>query len=187
MQTNDNFTEINKANYNDLYQSGKLFVQYPMDHVIRFHAYHLQYSMPNGRVLDFGCGSGNNSAFFMQKGYDVYGVDVAEECLDQIEANLRMYGLPPEHLQNFQIIDPTADNRRQQKEFAMTNLLDTHAVCEMLSISPATLRRAYGEGLIPQPIRVGRRGIRWRSSDLQEWIDGQAEISNLEHAVEISR
>jgi len=109
MPTNDSFLEANRANYVDLYKNDKLFVRYPMDQVIRFHAYHLQYEMPEGRVLDYGCGSGNNSALFIQKGYDVYGTDVVPESLVQIEANLEMYGLSPEHLQKFQIISPEAN------------------------------------------------------------------------------
>lgn len=100
--------ESNRDAYQDLYTKGKLFVRYPMDHVIRFHAYYLKHHMPTGRVLDYGCGSGNNSVFFIQQGYNVYGVDVAEASLDQIKANLEMYGLDTRHLEKFQIIAPDA-------------------------------------------------------------------------------
>jgi len=96
----------NRDTYQDLYAKGKLFVRYPMDHVIRFHAYYLKSNMPGGRVLDYGCGSGNNSLLFIQQGYDVYGVDVAEVALDQIRANLEMYGLDTKHLDRFKIIAP---------------------------------------------------------------------------------
>jgi len=106
MTTSDQFLEDNKANYEDLYQNDKLFVQYPMDHVVRFHAYYLQYHMPTGKILDYGCGSGNNSSFYLQRGYDVHGVDVAEGSLEQIKANLNMYGLPPEKIDKFKIIPP---------------------------------------------------------------------------------
>lgn len=100
--------EANRNAYQGLYTKGKLFVRYPMDHVIRFHAYYLKSHMPNGRVLDYGCGSGNNGVFFIQQGYDVYGVDVAEAALDQIRANLEMYSLDMRHLERFRIIAPDA-------------------------------------------------------------------------------
>ena len=55
----------------------------------------------------------------------------------------------------------------------MNKLLTASEVCKILRVSPATLRRAFTEDRVPRPIRVGKRGIRWRTSDLQEWIDGQ--------------
>ena len=61
----------------------------------------------------------------------------------------------------------------------MNKLLDVHAVCEWLSISRATLRRACTEGRIPKPIRVGRRGLRWRSHELREWIESQAGVPSV--------
>lgn len=100
--------EANRDAYQDLYTKGKLFVRYPMDHVIRFHAYYLRSHLPSGKVLDYGCGSGNNSAFFIQQGYDVYGMDVAEAVLDQIKENLKMYSLDMSHLEKFQITPPDA-------------------------------------------------------------------------------
>lgn len=90
--------------YQDLYTSNKLFVRYPMDHVIRFHAYYLRFHLPSGKVLDYDCGSGNNSAFFIQEGYEIYGVDVTKGSLDQIRANLDMYGLDAQHIKKFQIV-----------------------------------------------------------------------------------
>jgi SAM-dependent methyltransferase len=100
--------EANKHAYQDLYTKSKLFVRYPMDQVIRFHAYYLKHNIPRGRLLDYGCGSGNNSLFFIQEGYDVYGVDVAEAALDQIKENFEMYSLDMRHLEKFQVIPPDA-------------------------------------------------------------------------------
>ncbi len=68
----------------------------------------------------------------------------------------------------------------------MNKLLIVNEVCELFKISPATLRRAFNEGRIPKPIRIGRRGIRWRASDLQSWLDEQPKIS-LEHEHENAR
>ena len=106
MTDTKNSAVANKEAYQDLYTTGKLFVRFPMDHVIRFHAYYLKSQLPSGRVLDYGCGSGNNSVFFIQQGYDVYGTDVTETALDQIRANLDMYGLDKKHMEKFRIIPP---------------------------------------------------------------------------------
>lgn len=101
-----NTVTVNRETYEDLYSKGKLFVRYPMDHVIRFHAYFMRSQLPRGRVLDYGCGSGNNSALLLLNGYEVHGVDVAETALSQVGENLKMYGLDQKLLENFQIIDP---------------------------------------------------------------------------------
>jgi SAM-dependent methyltransferase len=39
----------------------------------------IQYLPPQGKVLDAGCGQGQDSRFFAAKGYDVTGVDFAHE------------------------------------------------------------------------------------------------------------
>ncbi len=35
-----------------------------------------------GRILDLGCGSGRDSLYFMNKGYDVYAIDGSEALVD---------------------------------------------------------------------------------------------------------
>ncbi len=98
--------ESNQQSYEELYASGKLFVQYPMDHVIRFHAYYLSQHIRTGRLLDYGCGSGNNAVHYLLNGYDVHGVDVAQASLAQIRALLKMYGLDEKYLEKFRVIPP---------------------------------------------------------------------------------
>lgn len=109
--------EANKDAYEDLYGTGKLFVRYPMDHVIRFHSYFLKSHIPSGRVLDYGCGSGNNSALLLQNGYDVHGIDVAHQALEQIRANLEMYGLDKKHMEKFKIVSPDSRNLPYEDSF----------------------------------------------------------------------
>jgi ubiquinone/menaquinone biosynthesis C-methylase UbiE len=36
---------------------------------------------PKGRILDIGCGPGNDTTYFIEKGYDVTGVDLSEEMV----------------------------------------------------------------------------------------------------------
>lgn len=39
--------------------------------------------LPQGSVLDLACGGGRNAVFLAERGFDVTGVDVADEALDQ--------------------------------------------------------------------------------------------------------
>ena len=60
----------------------------------------------DGVILDFGCGSGNNSVFFMQKGYSVFGVDVAPSFKNLVAKNLELHNVDKSALANFSLIDP---------------------------------------------------------------------------------
>lgn len=83
------------------------YLRYPADWVIRFHNMYLKKNVPKGRVLDYGCGSGNNSIFFIQKGYEVYGVDIENVVLDLVEKNLRFWNVDTKLVTtNFSIITP---------------------------------------------------------------------------------
>lgn len=97
--------DTNKEQYERFYKSKQqAFLRYPADWVIRFHNIYLKEHLPSGRVLDYGCGSGNNSIFFIRNGYEVYGVDVAESAANLIALNLESYNLDPKYLENFQVI-----------------------------------------------------------------------------------
>lgn len=41
------------------------------------------------RVLDLGCGSGRNTVYFAKNGFDVYGIDIAEEGIKAAKDLLR--------------------------------------------------------------------------------------------------
>ena len=84
-----NILTKNQENYDNIYKNMQCFLQYPADWVIRFHNMFLKKNIPSGRILDYGCGSGNNSVFFVEKGYEVYGVDVVESVVPQIKAVLK--------------------------------------------------------------------------------------------------
>ena len=43
--------------------------------------YFLRYVKPGSLVLDFGCGSGRDSRYFLQKGYQVEAIDGSEEMV----------------------------------------------------------------------------------------------------------
>jgi tellurite methyltransferase len=52
------------------------------------------------KVLDAGCGSGRNLVYFMQNGYDVYGVDPDEQAVQAVK-NLTASLSPNTALSNF--------------------------------------------------------------------------------------
>ncbi|MBR2811421.1 MAG: class I SAM-dependent methyltransferase [Solobacterium sp.] len=41
----------------------------------------LKYLKPGSRILDFGCGSGRDSRYFLKKGFDVEAIDGSEEMV----------------------------------------------------------------------------------------------------------
>jgi SAM-dependent methyltransferase len=94
----------NKEMYEELYSKQQAFLRYPGDWIPRFHNMYLKEHLPSGRVLDYSCGSGNNSIFFIRNGYDVYGVDVAEPVHDLIRMNLQSYSLDLKYVERFKII-----------------------------------------------------------------------------------
>ena len=96
--------EVNRDTYQGLYAKEDVFLRYPADWIIRFHNMYLKKHLPTGRVLDYGCGSGNNSVFFIQQGYDVYGVDVAPTAMDHVKENLKSRGLDQKHAEQFQVV-----------------------------------------------------------------------------------
>ena len=94
----------NKRVYQDMYSKEEGFLKYPADWVIRFHHLCLKQQIPSGRILDYGCGSANNSIFFIQQGYDAWGVDVAEASLDLIMLNLKRNHLDSALAERFSVI-----------------------------------------------------------------------------------
>ncbi len=55
---------------------------------------------------------------------------------------------------------------------------------ELLSVSSTTIRRWVKAGCFPAPIRLGEAGkrgsIRWRSTDVEEWIKDQPGVTNFD-------
>jgi predicted DNA-binding transcriptional regulator AlpA/predicted XRE-type DNA-binding protein len=48
-------------------------------------------------------------------------------------------------------------------------LLNKHAVEKMTSLDITTIYRRMAAGTFPQPVRVGRRRVAWRTSDIMQW------------------
>jgi predicted DNA-binding transcriptional regulator AlpA/predicted XRE-type DNA-binding protein len=48
-------------------------------------------------------------------------------------------------------------------------LLDKHALEKMTSLDITTIYRKMAAGTFPQPVKVGRRRVAWRASDVMAW------------------
>ena len=51
-------------------------------------------------------------------------------------------------------------------------------LCDMLSLSRATVERMVSVGLLPRPYEVGKRAVRWRSDEIAECINNMPRIEN---------
>lgn len=107
MRTEQNETVANQQEYEKHYEKEEVFLRYPADWVVRFHNMYMKAQIPGGRVLDYGCGGGNNSVFFIDKGYETYGVDTAPSALSLIKKNLQSKHLDVQLARRFSTISPT--------------------------------------------------------------------------------
>jgi SAM-dependent methyltransferase len=80
--------DANVSLFEDTYSRKTTFLRYPADWIIRFHSLYLREHAPSGRVLDHGCGSGNNMKFFRDQGYQVYGTEITKAVLPLVAENL---------------------------------------------------------------------------------------------------
>lgn len=100
-------TTQNQSNYDALYARQEAFLRWPADWVLRFHNMFLRERLPeHATILDFGCGSGNNSIPFLKMGHTVHGIDVAPSSRDLVRQNLEFHGLPTNFLDTLQIVQP---------------------------------------------------------------------------------
>ena len=53
-------------------------------------------------------------------------------------------------------------------------LLDSKEVANLLGVSHTTIWRMRCEGRLPAPIQVSSRLVKWRRSDILDWVDQQA-------------
>ena len=52
----------------------------------------------------------------------------------------------------------------------MQEMLGLKAVVAATGISRSTIYVGMAEGTFPRPTRVGKRAVRWSSSEIQEWL-----------------
>lgn len=99
----------NASIYKHCHMQNPNMLKYPSEYLIRaYHAYIKNGIPPRGKVLDFGYGSGNNSVFFLEKGYDVYGTEISDAAISKIKNNLDEKGLDPSLSEKFATIEHNA-------------------------------------------------------------------------------
>jgi prophage regulatory protein len=68
---------------------------------------------------------------------------------------------------------PTTDNASDASILARSRedkqLLDKHALEKMTSLDITTLYRKMAAGTFPQPVKIGKRRVAWRLSDVMRW------------------
>jgi len=64
-------------------------------------------------------------------------------------------------------IDGTPSTTKEDRQ-----LLDKHAVEKMTCLDITTIYRSMAAGTFPQPVRIGRRRVAWRTSDIMQWQEG---------------
>lgn len=50
-------------------------------------------------------------------------------------------------------------------------MIDAKQAAALISVSPATWHRMVAAGKTPAPIKLSGGCVRWRTADLQSWID----------------
>ena len=50
-------------------------------------------------------------------------------------------------------------------------MLRIEEVVEMTGLSRATIYRKMGRGQFPKPLKLGDRAVRWRQSEIEDWLD----------------
>lgn len=63
------------------------------------------------------------------------------------------------------------DARTDATPMELQRLLPLKEVIKLVSVSRATIYRYLSAGMFPQPVRIGKRRVAWRASDLSEWFD----------------
>ena len=87
---------------------------YPEGDVIRIYEHFLKNKFSNNHqvsILDFGCGNGTTPLYFKSKGYDVYGIDVIPDAIEECKRRL------PDEKNNFKLIEhgQNVENLFEQK------------------------------------------------------------------------
>ena len=57
-------------------------------------------------------------------------------------------------------------------ENAIDRLLRREEVEHIVGLRHSAIYRKIGTGEFPRPLRVGRRAVRWRQSDIDGWLAG---------------
>ena len=54
-----------------------------------------------------------------------------------------------------------------------TRLITMREVLRICALGRSTVYRLMAARQFPQPVKIGRRGVRWRVSDIEEWVQSR--------------
>ncbi|AOT07451.1 class I SAM-dependent methyltransferase [Pseudoalteromonas luteoviolacea] len=80
------------ANWESIYRSGKQLNRYPFSDIVSL-VFQLRSKTPDLRVLEVGCGAGNNIYFMASEGVDVAGIDCAPSAIEFAKRRIGKDGL----------------------------------------------------------------------------------------------
>lgn len=86
---------------NKIYSKGRHLNKYPFDAVVSFvfRYYNRKTNKSDQRILELGCGAGNNLSFAQKEGFKVVGVDISESAIEYCKSRFRQEGLYGEFFQ----------------------------------------------------------------------------------------
>jgi predicted DNA-binding transcriptional regulator AlpA len=67
----------------------------------------------------------------------------------------------------------TAAVAEAPKPLVPNRLLSAADLAELLSVPERTIRSWQFSGMLPKPIPLGKKLIRWRPGDIRAWLDAQ--------------
>lgn len=99
---------------NNIYSKRKQLNKYPYDLVVSFIFRTFSDIPLEGRkkikVLDLGCGAGNNAKFLAENGFDVYGIDGSKSVVEICKENFKKWNLQARFVQGDFLELPYKDN-----------------------------------------------------------------------------
>ncbi|EAI4101977.1 class I SAM-dependent methyltransferase [Campylobacter jejuni] len=80
--------------YTQKYDENNYGLLYPDSHAIRFYERILKYKLgiTSGNLLDFGCGNGVHSKYFLDKGFKPFGIDIVPSLQKNWDAKIKISG-----------------------------------------------------------------------------------------------
>ncbi len=84
-----------RATWESIYSEGKALNRYPFDQVVSFIYRNFSRSKPRAetKILEIGCGAGNNLWFAAREGFNVTGVDVSASAIEFAKKRFAAEGL----------------------------------------------------------------------------------------------
>ena len=81
--------------WEEIYHQGRQVNRYPFDQIVAFVNRHQPKDKPRSetRVLEVGCGAGNNLWFAAREGFQVAGIDGSQSAIDYARARFQSDGL----------------------------------------------------------------------------------------------